>query len=156
MKSRLFAQLERERASGRTTTLKDWLARNPPPASSFTQTVAHVADRVRAGEPFLPAVREFLDEFKFRPEELRDKAIADEPAPTGDERYDAYLAALAEHIAGVEGLKLPQWTRDDNRFLDRFWFVSEVTGFRAIAIAQSPAAFRRRGIFISSGSLERV
>jgi hypothetical protein len=38
----------------------------------------------------------------------------------------------------------------------RFWFVSEVPGFRAIAIAQAPAAFRRRGVFIPERSLHRV
>jgi hypothetical protein len=42
------------------------------------------------------------------------------------------------------------------RFLDRFWFPSAVPGFRALAIAESPAAFRRRGIFIARGALERV
>jgi len=43
-----------------------------------------------------------------------------------------------------------------SRFLDRFWFVSDVRGFRAISIAQAPAAFRRRGVFIPERSLHRV
>jgi hypothetical protein len=45
---------------------------------------------------------------------------------------------------------------EPQRFLDRFWFVSEVPGFRATAIAQAPAAFRRRGIFVPERSLHRV
>jgi hypothetical protein len=34
--------------------------------------------------------------------------------------------------------------------------VSDVPGFRAISIAQAPAAFRRRGVFIPERSLHRV
>jgi hypothetical protein len=34
--------------------------------------------------------------------------------------------------------------------------LSAVPGFRALALAQSPAAFRRRGIFIAEGALQRV
>jgi len=44
----------------------------------------------------------------------------------------------------------------DTGHLGHFWFVSDVVGFRAIAIAQSPAAFRRRGIFIACDALSRV
>lgn len=50
----------------------------------------------------------------------------------------------------------PGWSVEPERFLDRFWFVSEIPGFRAMAIAQAPAAFRRRGVFIPERSLHRV
>ena len=50
----------------------------------------------------------------------------------------------------------PVWATEPDRFLECFWFVSGVPGFRAIAIAQSPAAFRRRGIFIARDALSRV
>jgi hypothetical protein len=53
-------------------------------------------------------------------------------------------------------LRRPAWSVEPVRFLDRFWFVSEVPGFRATAIAQAPAAFRRRGVFIPERSLHRV
>ena len=45
--------------------LHDWLAEHPPPDSAFTQSAAGVASRVVNGEPFLPAVRELLDEFRL-------------------------------------------------------------------------------------------
>ncbi len=135
----------------------EWLAANPPPDSAFAQSVAGVARRSLSGEPFDIAVRELLDELSLlRTAEQRNRALAEAPPPTGDPRHDAYLAALAEHFAARFGLERPGWTTSPNRFLDRFYFKSDVPGFRAIAIAQSPAAFRRRGIFISAGSLERV
>lgn len=103
------------------------------------------------------AVREFLDEFALLPrDDLRRRAIEERPEQTGDSRADAYLGALAEHFAAAGGLDRPDWSIEPDRFLDRFWFPSDVPGFRALAIAQSPAAFRRRGIFIAAGALERV
>lgn len=139
------------------TTRSDWLDANPPPAARLTATLAGVAERARAGEDFRHAVREFLDEFSLRDgDRSRAEAIAEPPVPTGDRRHDAYLGALAEHLATVHGLDRPRWSVAPERFLDRFWFVSDVPGFRAAAIAQAPAAFRRRGVFIPERSLHRV
>jgi hypothetical protein len=139
------------------STFREWLAAHPPPESAFEQSLAGVASRVHDGDEFFVAVRELLDEFALRASDAgRARAIADEPRATGDPRHDAYLAALGEHLAAVHALPRPTWTIDSTRFLNAFWFVSEVKGFRALAIAQSPAAFRRRGIFITAGALTRV
>lgn len=141
----------------RLTSGSDWLTSNPPASSRLTATLAGVSARSRNGEDFRHAVREFLDEFALRGEpRSRFEAIAARPEPTGDRRHDAYLGALAEHLASVHDLERPQWSLDPDRFLERFWFVSEVPGFRALAIAQAPAAFRRRGVFIPERSLHRV
>lgn len=137
-------------------TLRDWIATERPKLL-WRQTVSGVAARQASGDAFDLAVREFLDEFGLRPTpELRLEAIAQRPAETGERRYDAFLAALAEHLAVVHGLRRPDWTVEQCRFLDRFWFWSDVPGFRALQIAESPASFRRRGIFISEGALRRV
>ncbi|HWA54224.1 MAG TPA: hypothetical protein VG816_08640 [Solirubrobacterales bacterium] len=141
----------------RLTTRSDWFAAHPPAAGSLTQTLAGVARRARAGEDFQLAAREFLDEFALRVDEgSRGDAIAEKPLPTGDPRHDAYLGALAEHLAAAHGLHRPAWSVEKDRFLPRFWFVSEVSGFRAISIAQAPAAFRRRNVFVPERSLHRV
>jgi hypothetical protein len=139
------------------TTRSDWLARNPPAPQRLTQTLAGAARRARGGEDFHHVVREFLDEFALRSDDRsRVEAITERPAVTGERRHDAYLGALAEHLAAVHGLSRPAWSVEPGRFLDRFWFVSEVPGFRAVAIAQAPAAFRRRGVFVPERSLHRV
>lgn len=139
------------------TTRSDWLSDNPPDPRRLTQTLAGVARRARGGEDFRHVVREFLDEFALRGDDSsRTSAIAEPPVPIGDRRHDAYLGALAEHLAVVHGLDRPGWSVEAGRFLDRFWFVSEVPGFRAVAIAQAPAAFRRRGVFVPERSLHRV
>jgi hypothetical protein len=139
------------------TTRSDWLRAHPPGPGQLSQTLAGLARRVRGGEDFNHAVREFLDEFALRAnDQTRVAAIEERPEPTGDPRQDAYLGALAEHLAVVHRLDRPPWAVEANRFLDSFWFVSDVTGFRATAIAQAPAAFRRRGIFVPERSLHRV
>lgn len=141
----------------RLSTRSDWLAAHPPAAGLLTQTLANVAQRARAGEDFQLAVREFLDEFALREsEDSRADAIVEKPLPTGDLRHDAYLGALAEHLAVIHSLQRPAWSVEEDRFLSSFWFVSEVPGFRAISIAQAPAAFRRRNVFVPERSLHRV
>ena len=123
----------------RVDTLREWLALHPPPDAAFTQTLAGVAARVEAGEPFWPAVREFRDEFSLRPgATLQGAAIAQAPVPTADRRSDAYLAALAEHLAVGHGLDRPPWCLEPDRFLDAFWFVvaEETFGDRLDATAR--------------------
>jgi len=141
----------------RLITRSDWLASHPPAASGLTQTLAGVARRVRDGESFHYAIREFLDEFAVRgDDDARMESIAERPEPMRDRRHDAYLGALGEHLAAAHGLDRPPWSVEPERFLERFWFVSDVPGFRAVSIAQAPAAFRRRGVFVPERSLHRV
>jgi hypothetical protein len=137
-------------------TLRDWLAAHPPADERFTQTLATVAERVRGGEDLRFAVRELLDEFALRgSDELRATALAEEPVRV-DPRVDAYLGALAEHLAHTCRLPVPRWALCESRTLDRMWFPGVAPGFRATALRESPAAFRRRGIFIARGALSRV
>ena len=155
--SRVWGSYYRLEMANPLTTHSGWLTANPPAAGSLNLSLAGIAERVRNGETFDYAVREFLDEFALRGGDgVRLEAIEERPQATGDRRWDAYLGALAEHLAAVHRLDRPEWSIEPERFLDRFWFVSDVPGFRAISIAQAPAAFRRRGVFIPERSLHRV
>lgn len=136
-------------------SLIEWLVEHPPSPERFAQTLATVALTSGAHGDFRVAVREFLDEYGLRPSPLRTDAIAARPVSTGQARHDAYLAALGEHLALRDDLSVPAWTGEPGRFLDNFWFVSPTPGFRAIALARSPVAFRRRGIFITPDALDR-
>lgn len=156
MESNALERALEDKRDGRLETIRDWLREHPPDPERLTQTLATVAERARDGGAFMIAVREFLDEYALRDRPQRADAIVADPISTGDARYDAFLAALAEHLASKDGYAGPPWARADARSLDRFWFISDVPGFRAIAIAASPAAFRRRGIFIHPSALARV
>lgn len=119
-------------------------------------TLADTARRVGAGTALRAAVADFLDDLRFsRDRDDTAERIRAEPARI-DPHTDAYLAAVAEHVAASNELRTPSWTRVADRFLDHLWWPSGTPALHARALVESPAAFRRRGIFIGRTSLERV
>ena len=119
-------------------------------------TFAEAGARIAAGENPLPVVRELLDQAERLPAGELLATMEERPKPTGNPRGDALLGALAEHLAAGVDTRAPAWTLEPSRFLDRFWFVSDVPGLRAISLAQSPVALKRRGILWPARSLARV
>ena len=101
-------------------------------------------------------VLEFVEEYQWEPQGRRAGLLEEWPAPTGDHRYDALLAALAEHLAYHDDLAAPDWVYDEDRFLAQWWFPIDLPAVRAEALVHSPGAFRIRGIFIGSGALSRA
>jgi transcriptional regulator with XRE-family HTH domain len=80
--------------------------------------------------------------------------LAAEPPTTGDRRYDALLAATAEHLAVHAGLPTPAWALQHDRVIDGFWWVSGLPSARAQAMVHAPASFRRRGVLLARHDLE--
>lgn len=78
------------------------------------------------------------------------------PDRTGDVRIDAALAAVAEFLARRDGWRVPAWAREADREAVPWWFVTELRGLHPRALVESPAPFRRRGVFITRDALERV
>ncbi|MFG1903169.1 hypothetical protein [Micromonospora carbonacea] len=70
----------------------------------------------------------------------------------GDEHWDVFLAALAEHLALRDGRRGSRWC--EQRSLARFWFPFNTRAARADAIVHAPAAFRRRGVFVAPQELD--
>lgn len=124
-------------------------------ASSSRMSLAEVSTRAAQGEDPHMARREFLDDYARSPSADRPLLLQERPAPVTP-RVDAYLGALAEHLAARDGIPVPVWAGERARFLDHFWWPSPTPGLQALAIVQSPAAFRRRGIFIGATTLDRV
>jgi hypothetical protein len=106
------------------------------------------------GDPWL-WVRQFMDDFYAATPEVRTTLIAERPDLTGDPRFDAYLAALAEHFAIHYQLPIPRWVNEPERFLEQWWFPTQFKSLHAQAIVESPAAFRRRGIFVDKTEFQR-
>jgi transcriptional regulator with XRE-family HTH domain len=99
---------------------------------------------------------EFLQEFGAEPPERQHALIAERPPSTGDGRWDALVAGLAEHLAFHHGLDYPQWPEDADRFLDRWWFPINTPAARAAAFVHAPAALARRGVFVERRDLVRA
>jgi hypothetical protein len=97
-------------------------------------------------------VWEFLEEYRWEPEDVQPSLLRDEPPPAGDERWDALLAALAEHLAAQHDLAPPEWA--EMRVLQQPWFPAELEIQRAGALVWAPAAFRKHGVYLSARDLE--
>jgi hypothetical protein len=97
-------------------------------------------------------VAEFLEEYGWEAVESRYNLLADEPPPTGDERWDVFLAALAEHLAARDHRAAPAWA--DERALRQFWFPFNTPAARVDALVHASAAFRRRGVYVAPQELE--
>jgi len=96
-------------------------------------------------------VAEFLEEYGWEPVQTRGALLAQEPASIGDEHWDVFLAALAEHLAAKDGHAAPAWA--DPRALRRFWFPFNTRAARVDAVVNAPAAFRRRGVYVAAQEL---
>ena len=78
------------------------------------------------------------------------------PRSTGDIRVDAAFAAMAEYLARRDGWEVPSWARLPGREAWPWWFVTDLRGLHPRALVESPSSFRRRGVFITSGALDRA
>ena len=101
-------------------------------------------------------VLEFVEDYRWEPLERRAPRLGERPPTTGDPRYDALMAALAEHLAHHDAIEVPEWAYDADRFLEQWWFPIDLPSVRTDALVHSPAAFRSRGIFIGTGALDRA
>lgn len=87
--------------------------------------------------------------------DLAARVFADEPARTGSDEVDAAFAALADYLAERDGWQVPLWVLDPFRSTAG-WYPAVPSIFHADADRESPLAFRRRGILITSRSLARA
>jgi hypothetical protein len=117
------------------------------------QSLFEVAERTIDGQPFDPILREFLDEF-YNHAELRESMLATEPSNVGA-LEDAYLAAVAEHLAEYWRLRCPPWVNGRHRFLHSPFFAGGLENLKATLLVESPIAFRRRMIFVGANVLNR-
>lgn len=109
------------------------------------------------------AIAEFIDETKKMSKDELQNALSVEPnlldqnGRTFEYWQDAYLGAIAEHLARLNKLEIPAWTENDDRFLHRKAFFDNggLNSLNATLIKESPLAFRRRGIFTEARPLRR-
>jgi hypothetical protein len=121
-------------------------------------SLAEVAARATDSRAFGYRVAEFLDQFRL---ERRIGMLADEPSRlaaryVGGDVSDAYLAAVAVSLAREIGPPPPAWAWADDRKLRRPWFADPAAALRATLLAESPAPFRERNLFVSANALSRA
>ena len=75
------------------------------------------------------------------------------PAPTGDDRFDALLAAVVHHLLGAARLPVPAWVSDPSRVLEAPWDVEPVTALHQRARRLTPPRIAKHGIFLDPSEL---
>jgi hypothetical protein len=100
-------------------------------------SLAEVVRRVKAGEQkFDPSLREFLDSF-YANADARQRAIEEQPDSI-DAVHDAYVAAVAEHLARVYGLSIPEWSETHGNGLHEPFFAGGLQSLKGVLTAESP------------------
>lgn len=126
------------------------------PRSLFA--VVHAAE---SAEEIGYNLADFLDHVNWLAKQPRPAArvaasLRREPPRTGDEVQDAYLAAVAAHVARRLRLRGPDWVDKKCRRLERPWFALPDAWARATLLRDSPAAFRERNLFTTESALHRA
>src|ERR1700733_6451383 len=87
------------------------------------RTLAEAVQRIQAGASWDVELAEFVDTFDLAPDNAaRYATIQDEPALTRDDRLDALVGAIAEHLAKQRKLgRVPHWAGDPARYLRTPW-----------------------------------
>jgi hypothetical protein len=95
---------------------------------------------------------EFLEEYRWESPDTQTTLLLGGPPTVGGERWDALLAALAEHLAAKRDLAPPGWA--ELRVLRQPWFPAELRVQRADALVHAPAAFRKHGVYLAAADPE--
>jgi transcriptional regulator with XRE-family HTH domain len=98
----------------------------------------------------------FADDFRGSSRPGKISLISEEPAPTGDVRFDAALAGLAEFFAAEAPVPVPEWVDGEGRFAEPWWFVTSRPAFHAYVLAHTPASFARHGVFLAREVFDRA
>ena len=117
----------------------------------------------------------FADDFRGSTRAGRIALIREEPPSTGDTRFDAALAGLAEFfaaeriplgsiaaragsapISAAETLPIPEWVDGPTRFVEPWWFLTSRPAFHAYTLANTPAVFARHGVFVAREVFDRA
>lgn len=77
------------------------------------------------------------------------------PPPTGDERFDAFIAGVVDFRLAAEHLPRPKWLTDGPR-LDSLWFVDRWSVGNVTVIEATPPELRSRGVIIDAVELASV
>ncbi len=130
----------------------------PPPKSLADAITRYLRDGNGKEGAFQVLIDEFLDAFYTETDPAgRQAMIDDDPPRIGDEKQDAFVGAIGEHLARRWKLRIPEWSDAPWRVVADPWFVGKMgVGLSGLFLVESPIAFRRRRIFTEAEPLRRA
>lgn len=120
-------------------------------APLIAEDIAHDSER-----DALRLIFGFADDFRGSSRAGKLELIAQNPPSTGDPRFDAALAGIAEMFSIEAGVQIPRWVNRESRFVEPWWFATSRHAFDAYTLAHTPAALARHGVFIAREVFDRA
>lgn len=99
---------------------------------------------------------EFLEEYEHEPTSTRRSLVQAEPPTTGDDRWDALLAGVAEWLAARGEFVAPGWVHSPERTLSASWCPYALASLQRLASANAPPEIRRHGVLVDPYDLVRT
>lgn len=128
------------------------LLAGPRLGPSLTAAQAAASMRTEGEGSWKLRLFDFVDAFRRAPSRT---LIAQAPPPDLSRRLLALLAATVEALCAERGLQAPWWSAGVPP-LPRPWFTAGAESLKASALAESPAAFRQKNIFVLGNFLSRA
>jgi transcriptional regulator with XRE-family HTH domain len=123
-----------------------------PAASDYCTVAASLKVLADGFDSWTIHFLELVDEFR----KTADGCLLLLPPTRGlDARLEALLASIAVALSEEVGQSPPAWAAR-RYFLPRPWFVAGVESLKAMAIRDSPVAFRNNNIFVQDNFLQRA
>jgi transcriptional regulator with XRE-family HTH domain len=132
-----------------------WVRRG---AASLAELAQTIGEDLKQGQErdALRLLFGFADDFRGSSRPGRIALLREEPPRTGDTRFDAALAGVAEFFAAEGAIAAPKWVNEPDRFVEPWWFVASRPAFHAYTLANTPAVFARHGVFIAREVFDRA
>jgi transcriptional regulator with XRE-family HTH domain len=128
-------------------------------AESLAELAEAIRQDLKQGRDERDALRllfGFADDFRGSSRPGRIALLRDDPPPTGDPRFDATLAGVAELFAMEGAIGAPAWVNGPARFIEPWWFVASRPELHAYTLAHTPAVLARHGVFMAREVFDRV
>lgn len=120
---------------------------------SKNKTIKEVSLEIEAGGVPRMLIGEFIDDFNHACREEKERLTADVPVILAREHLRVYLAAVVDHLCHRDQVRVPEWTADFSLKSPKFYGGDAL---KAVLLLESPVAFRRRNLFVSSNAVMRV
>lgn len=124
------------------------------------QTAYETFQRICSGTDPWVAVGDLVDDWHRSDRIEREEMIRQPlgPAPTGLERWAAFIAATVDQLGWdtEPHIPPPAWVNDEAYVLDRPWFLLPGWRLRMHQLVDTPGAFKRRNIYGGDRILSRV
>ena len=127
---------------------------SPEPYWRVAQYADTIDNALSDSERFRMLLSDLARRFHNSSRDRQEYALREPPRLTGT-KWDALLAATAEHIAITHSHPVPDWCDDPERSLKIYWIPLPVFGkrFAGMICRDTPGAFLRHGVMIGDQEL---